>query len=68
MREMHMSGNCDHSGFHSGMGMLSHELQAIRFVLVCDTCGQEMREVHVEDYAVARGAAPDSSRQGRRAA
>jgi hypothetical protein len=63
-----MSGNCDHSGFHSGVGKLSRELQAIRFFLVCDGCGKEMREVHVEDYAVAPGDAPDSSRAGRRAA
>jgi hypothetical protein len=63
-----MSGGCDHSGFHSGMGKLSHELQAIRFVLVCDGCGKEMREVQVEDYALARGDAPDSQRPGTRAA
>jgi hypothetical protein len=63
-----MNGSCDHSGFHSGMGKLSHEHQAIRFVLVCDGCGQEMREVYVEDYALARGETLDSSPSGRRAA
>ena len=68
MRQEHMSGNCDHSGFHSGVGRLSHELQEIRFVVVCDGCGQEMREVHVEDYAVSRGDAPSSPGTGRRAA
>jgi hypothetical protein len=45
-----MSGNCDHSGFHSGVGKLSRDFESIRFVLVCDGCGTEMREVHVEQY------------------
>lgn len=43
--------NCDHNGFHSGMGKLARDMGAIRFVLVCDVCGEEVREVHVEDYA-----------------
>jgi hypothetical protein len=68
MRQNHMSGNCDHSGFHSGMGKLSHEHRAIRFVLVCDGCGQEMREIHVEDYALAGGDASASQHPGTRAA
>jgi hypothetical protein len=42
---------CDHSGFHSGVGKLSRDFAAIRFVLICDDCGQETREVHVEQYA-----------------
>lgn len=46
-----MSGNCDHSGFHSGVGRLSRDFQSIRFVLVCDVCGEETREVHVQEYA-----------------
>jgi hypothetical protein len=46
-----MLGNCDHSGFHSGVGKLARERGSIRFILVCDTCGAELREVHVEDYA-----------------
>jgi hypothetical protein len=45
-----MSDSCDHSGFHSGVGKLSHDFQSIRFVLVCDDCGTETREVHVEHY------------------
>lgn len=45
-----MTGNCDHSGFHSGVGKLAHDFQSIRFVLVCDECGEETREVHVESY------------------
>ena len=37
--------NCDHNGFHSGVGKLSREIRAIRFVLICDSCGAETREV-----------------------
>ena len=55
-----MSGSCDHSGFHSGVGKLSRDFGSIRFVLVCDGCGKEIREVHVEEYAPA----PDDGRGG----
>ena len=51
VKEDEMSGNCDHSGFHSGVGKLSLDFQSIRFILVCDGCGKEIREVHVEQYA-----------------
>ena len=63
-----MSGNCDHSGFHSGVGKLSHDFQAIRFVLVCDGCGKEVREVHVEQYAPHLDPSGNGAPQGRRAA
>ena len=46
-----MSLECRHSGFHSGVGKLSMDFASIRFVLVCDECGEETREVHVEHYA-----------------
>ena len=46
-----MERTCDHDGFHSGLGKLSREFGAIRFVLVCDDCGDEMREVHTEPYS-----------------
>lgn len=41
---------CDHSGLHSGIGRYSRHFKAIRFVVVCDSCGAECREVHVEAY------------------
>jgi hypothetical protein len=41
---------CDHSGLHSGMGRYSSRFNAIRFVVVCDQCGAECREVSIEDY------------------
>lgn len=46
-----MTRDCDHSGFHSGLGKLSRDFAAIRFVLVCDDCGEETREVHIERYS-----------------
>ena len=57
-----MSFECSHSGFHSGVGKLSNDFAAIRFVLVCDECGEETREVHVERYA------PEYDPSGNRAA
>jgi hypothetical protein len=45
-----MAANCDHNGFHSGVGKLSRDFNQIRFVVVCDGCGEEIREVHAEEY------------------
>jgi hypothetical protein len=42
--------NCDHSGFHSGVGKMTHDFRSIRFVVICDGCGEEVQEVLVEDY------------------
>jgi hypothetical protein len=42
--------NCSHAGFHSGIGLYSKEAEQIRYVLVCDTCGQETQEVFNEPY------------------
>ena len=63
-----MAGNCDHSGFHSGVGKLSREFSAIRFVLVCDGCGEEVREVHVEEYVPHPDPADSSASRNQRAA
>jgi hypothetical protein len=63
-----MSGNCDHSGFHSGVGKLSRDFQSIRFVVVCDDCGTEMRDVHVQEYVPNHDPSGSDARRGRRAA
>ena len=63
-----MSGNCDHDGFHSGVGKLSRDFRSIRFVLVCDGCGEEIREVHVEQYAPDYDPSGTDSGRGHRAA
>jgi hypothetical protein len=57
-----MISHCDHSGFHSGVGKLSRDFASIRFVVVCDGCGEEMNEVHVEPYS------PDYDPSGNRRA
>ena len=63
-----MIGNCDHNGFHSGVGKMAQDLRSIRFVLICDDCGEEMREIYVEDYAPGGDTSGDHARNGRRAA
>jgi hypothetical protein len=42
---------CDHSGFHSGEGRYSRETQTLRYIVVCDACRTELREVTSERYA-----------------
>jgi hypothetical protein len=42
---------CGHSGFYSGIGMYSKESQTLRYVLVCDDCGEEMKEILAQEYA-----------------
>ncbi len=42
--------NCSHAGYHSGIGVYSKDAEQIRYVLVCDDCGQETREVFIEPY------------------
>ena len=63
-----MAGNCDHNGFHSGVGKLTSDLSSIRFVLVCDVCGQETREVQVEDYSLSPDLSGNDAHRRRRAA
>lgn len=63
-----MSGNCDHSGFHSGVGKLSRDFRSIRFVVVCDVCGTELREVHVQEYVPRNDPSGNDLPRGRRAA
>jgi hypothetical protein len=41
---------CSHEGFHSGQGRYTPETGLLRYVVVCDACQQEMREVHVVEY------------------
>jgi hypothetical protein len=41
---------CDHSGLHSGIARYSRQFKAIRFVVICDRCGEECREVQVDAY------------------
>ena len=42
---------CDHQGFHSGVGRYNATARTLRYVIVCDTCHAELREVSIEKYA-----------------
>ena len=42
---------CDHQGFHSGEGRYDEGSRTLRYVVVCDACRAELREVSVETYA-----------------
>jgi hypothetical protein len=44
---------CTHDSFHSGQGRYSAETQMLRYVVTCDACGSEMREVSAQQYAPA---------------
>jgi hypothetical protein len=45
-----MSMNCTHDGFHSGQGRYSQETGRLRYVVICDDCKAELREVTELDY------------------
>jgi hypothetical protein len=49
--ETHAEDGCSHVGFYSGVGVYSHDSQTLRYVLICDDCGEEMQEILAEDYA-----------------
>jgi hypothetical protein len=44
-------GGCRHSGYYTGLGLYTRESQTLRYVLVCDDCGEEMEEISTQDYA-----------------
>jgi hypothetical protein len=41
---------CDHGDLHSPAAFYSPTNAEIRYVVVCDSCGTETREVHREAY------------------
>ena len=60
MATAHYTGTCPHHGYHSGIGFYSKESGQIRYVLVCDHCGQETREVFKEPYVPNPLLGPDA--------
>ena len=44
---------CEHQGFHSGEGRYDATSRTLRYVVVCDACRAELREVSVENYSPA---------------
>jgi hypothetical protein len=42
---------CEHEGFHSGEGRYDATSRTLRYVVVCEACREEVREVSIETYA-----------------
>jgi hypothetical protein len=42
--------NCTHNGFHSGQGRYLQATGRLRYVVICDDCGAELREVTELEY------------------
>jgi hypothetical protein len=42
--------SCQHDGFQSGQGRYDPMSQQLRYVIVCDACDAELREVLVQPY------------------
>ena len=45
-----MTPVCSHDGFHSGQSRFSPDRARLRYVIVCDHCLDELREVAAVDY------------------
>ncbi len=41
---------CLHQGFHSGQGRYDAGSKTLRYIVICDSCGEELREVLVQTY------------------
>jgi hypothetical protein len=41
---------CLHQGFHSGQGRYDASSETLRYIVICDSCGEELREVLVQTY------------------
>jgi hypothetical protein len=41
---------CSHDGFHSGEGRYERKTATLRYVVICEACRQELREVSVQHY------------------
>ena len=42
---------CEHAGYFSGRGIYSKDSLTLRYVLVCDDCGEEMKQISAVEYA-----------------
>lgn len=49
--DSHNTDCCTHSGYFSGVGLYSRDARMLRYVLVCDDCGEEMQEILAQEYA-----------------
>jgi hypothetical protein len=41
---------CEHVGFHTGQGRYDQTAERLRYVIVCDTCEAEVRELESQEY------------------
>jgi len=41
---------CGHSGYYSALGFYSRDTETLRYVLICDDCGEEMKEISTVAY------------------
>jgi hypothetical protein len=41
---------CDHAEYHSAQTRYAVEVAQLRYVVVCDSCGAELRELGTTDY------------------
>ena len=45
--------SCSHAGFHSGEGRYARDSGELRYVIVCDECGQVLSVIASEPYRPA---------------
>jgi hypothetical protein len=50
MHDHRAGSRCRHDGYYSGVGVYVHDSQILRYLLVCDSCGEEMQEIAALDY------------------
>ena len=41
---------CEHVGFHTGQGRYDPTAERLRYVIVCDACEAEVRELEEQEY------------------
>ena len=41
---------CEHVGFHTGQGRYDRTMERLRYVVICDECQAEVRELDAHDY------------------
>ena len=41
---------CEHVGFHSGRGSYDQLTEQLRYVMICDACDAEVRELETQEY------------------
>jgi hypothetical protein len=60
--QINPESHCTHEGFHSGQGRYCQETGRLRYVVVCDACQAELRELHVLEYHPAYDPRGDAGR------